>query len=266
MTNRLDETCLTREHLLAIRETPLPPRSNSRRHSGAIATKFQVVPVPLAGDTDRRWHRVYRNARGLFIEARSVKMRNAPRASSFLNKEARGCVRRITADLDRWLAEVEKCRLGEFRYLQRSELLSLHQSLPSKHDGNPHRIPTGLWVLWRPADKVPPRNRGRNQHTGPATPNTALDPYWGSTWHEVYRTTQGGWLYIEVGTPIFTDEERAQRKTGCPVEETKLRRYQGVVRIAPETLACLARQGRLKPPTCNGSCAACDGRCYGSAS
>jgi hypothetical protein len=217
MTNRLDEICLTREHLLAIRETPIPPRSNSRRHRGASATQFQVVTAPVRGDTDRRWHRVYQNARGLFIEAR-------------------GGPRRITADLDRWLAEVEPFRPGEFRYMQPGELLSFRQSLPSKHDGNPHRIPTGLWVLWRPLERKPWRNRGRNQHTGPATA-AAPDPYWGSTWHEVYRTTQGGWLYIEVGTPIFTEEERAQRKTGqfCPAEETKLRRYQGVVRIAPET-------------------------------
>jgi len=233
---------LNRSHLLAVRSTVLP--SNPRRHSMAKPTKFQVLPEPHPW-IERRWHRVYEN-RHWFIEAKEGRMR-------------------ITADLDGWLLEHDACRPGEFRYMQRNELLNLHQSHPSQHDGNPYRIPTGLWVLWRPLERKPWRNRGRNQYTGPATPNTAPDPYWGSTWHEVYRTTQGGWLYIEVGKPIFTDEERAQRKTGhfCPVEETKLRRYQGIVRIAPETLACLARQGRLKPPTCNGSCAACDGRCYG---
>ncbi len=191
---------ITKEKILAIRVTPA-----GKSRPGRNPTRFQILPVPSRA-TDRRWYRVY-EGRYRFIEARSGKLP-------------------VTADLEALLVEQDAFRPSKARYMVRSEVLDVMlEGKAPPHNGNSHRVATGARVLWRatekPAPGEPPAGLSVEQLA-----NWALR---GAAWHRIYHP--GGrerWLFIEVGKPIFTKDERAAGMHVHPVQ----RRYQGVVRIA----------------------------------
>ncbi len=205
---RNDLPNITKELILVVRATSmhnvvLPESGNYR------PTKFQVLPaiLPIKHPImDRRWHRVYQG-RHRFIEARAGIML-------------------VTADLEAMLAEQNRFRPAKLRYMVHGEVLNTRDDGKTPpHDGNPRRVPTQYRVLWRAAEKPVPGE----PPPGLSAEQLANWPLRGAAWYRIYWS--GGtntWFFIEIGKPIFTDEEREYGAHLHPV----LRRYQGVVRIA----------------------------------
>jgi hypothetical protein len=199
---------LTRDKILRVRSFPFESKTGvHRRHCNGTPTEFQILPAPRK-HIDRRWHRVYQG-RYRFIESR-------------------GGIMLVTADLEAMLAEQNPFRPSKARYMVREEVLdTITDREPPEPDGNPRRVPTLYRVLWRPLERPAP---------GEPPPGLSQEQLanWhlrGATWHRIYYPGRDRWLFIEVGRPIFTKDERAHdpRYVG---EHILARQYQGVVRIA----------------------------------
>src|SRR5579871_5201406 len=199
---------LTKDRILVVRKGEVTgrPRSHVKTYRGT-QTRFEIIPAPCR-EIDRRWHRVYQG-RHLFIHAR-------------------GGIMLVTADLEAMFNEQNPFRPSKARYMAREEVLDtmIDAGMP-KHDGNPRRVPTPYRVLWRPIERTAP---------GEPPPGLSQEQLanWhlrGAAWHRIYYPGRDRWLFIEVGRPIFTKEERETdpRHVG---EHILSRQYQGVVRIA----------------------------------